>query len=209
LKREHQGFALAYRSVLDALGGAAAAAEVLRRCGGRPRLAARTLVDATEAASGTAAIVVFFDLGLDDSCNEGAVPAPPAPPPSKRQRTDPKQVRIRHVLLKHRDCKNPVDKVRSRAVTRSRAEAERLLRKVLEECEADPKRRSAIFAQRCRELSECQSSLRGGDLAGDLAWVQKGKMGASFEAAAFALHVGQLSDIVDSDLGIHILWRTA
>jgi peptidyl-prolyl cis-trans isomerase NIMA-interacting 1 len=34
-------------------------------------------------------------------------------------------------------------------------------------------------------------------------------MQKSFEDAAFALNVGDLSEIVDSDSGIHIILRTA
>merc|ERR1712187_535164 len=97
------------------------------------------------------------------------------------------------------------DKVRNKVVSRSRAEAERLLRAVLQECEKDPKRRAAVFAQRCRELSECQSSLRGGDMTGDLSWVRRGKMGTTFDEAAFASRIGQLSDLVDSDAGVHLI----
>ena len=35
----------------------------------------------------------------------------------------------------------------------------------------------------------------------------RGQMQAPFEEAAFALGVGQMSDIVDTDSGIHIIWR--
>jgi NIMA-interacting peptidyl-prolyl cis-trans isomerase 1 len=36
-----------------------------------------------------------------------------------------------------------------------------------------------------------------------------GMMQKSFEDAAFALNVGEMSEIVDSDSGIHIILRTA
>uniref|UniRef100_A0A7S1LI91 Peptidyl-prolyl cis-trans isomerase n=1 Tax=Alexandrium catenella TaxID=2925 RepID=A0A7S1LI91_ALECA len=114
---------------------------------------------------------------------------------------------MRHIVLKHRECKSTVDKVRNRQVKRSRGEAERQLRAVLEECEGDPKRRA--FTLRCKELSECTSCLSAGDLAGDLGWVKPGKFGQAFDAAAFPLQVGQLSDLVDSELGIHIIMRVA
>merc|ERR1719421_1796090 len=128
----------------------------------------------------------------------------------KKQRVEqatPSQVRLRHILLKHRDCKSTVDKVRNKQVKRSRGEAERMLRAVLEECEADPKK--SAFSQRAREMSECQSCLKTGDLVGDLGWVKPGKHGQAFDAAAFLLQVGQLSDLVDSDQGIHIILRSA
>jgi peptidyl-prolyl cis-trans isomerase NIMA-interacting 1 len=34
-------------------------------------------------------------------------------------------------------------------------------------------------------------------------------MQKAFEDASFALHVGEMSEIVDSDSGIHIILRTA
>merc|ERR1712151_83968 len=118
-----------------------------------------------------------------------------------------------HILLKHRECKSTTDKVRNKQVKRSRGEAERLLRAVLEECEVDPKKCAQAFTQRCREISECTTSLTTGELAGDLGWVKPGKneqkFGPSFDQAAFALQVGQLSALIDSDQGIHILIRAA
>ena len=37
----------------------------------------------------------------------------------------------------------------------------------------------------------------------------RGAMQKSFEDASFALNIGELSDIVDSDSGIHVLLRIA
>lgn len=49
------------------------------------------------------------------------------------------------------------------------------------------------------------SGTRGGDLGN----FERGMMQKPFEDAAFALNVGQLSDVVDSDSGVHIILRTA
>merc|ERR1719221_2580160 len=136
---------------------------------------------------GLGSIVAFFDK----------VQAPDAPPPKRARLEQPSQVRLRHILLKHRECKSTADKVRNKQVRRTRGEAERLLRAVLEECEAASTAKG-VFTQRCRELSECLSCLTAGDLAGDLGWVKPGKFSPAFDAAAFMLQVGQLSDLVDS-----------
>merc|ERR1711877_107741 len=84
------------------------------------------------------------------------------PAPKKPKSATPSQVRIRHILLKHRECKSTSDKVRNKQVKRTRGEAERLLRAVLEECEGDKEHKN--FTQKCRDLSECQSCLKAGDL---------------------------------------------
>merc|ERR1712183_789987 len=150
-------------------------------------------------------IVAFIDGTEESSASPAAKKA--------RKSEQPSQVRLRHILLKHRECKSTTDKVRNKQVKRSRGEAERLLRAVLEECEVDPKKCAQAFTQRCRELSECTTCLTTGELAGDLGWVKPGKneqkFGPSFDSAAFALSIGQLSDLIDSDQGIHILIRAA
>mmetsp|Transcript_82637 Transcript_82637/g.129075 ORF Transcript_82637/g.129075 Transcript_82637/m.129075 type:complete len:553 (-) Transcript_82637:21-1679(-) len=205
LESKHRGFAFVCRALYNAIGRAVAVSTVFRRSAGRPRMASGALVDAAVqwlgqvGDLGLGSIVVSFDRLEDDGDR-----------PAKKQRVEqaaPSQVRLRHILLKHRECKSTVDKVRNKQVKRSRGEAERMLRAVLEECVADQKK--STFSQRAREMSECQSCLKTGDLSGDLGWVKPGKHGQAFDAAAFSLQVGQLSDLVDSDQGIHIILRSA
>merc|ERR1719291_249729 len=156
---------------------------------------------------GLGSVVGFFE-GLEPSGGSAGSAASAA----KRRKTEtPSQARFRHILLKHKECKSIVDKVRNKQVKRTRGEAERILRAVLEECEADPAKCTKVFTQRCRELSECTTSLTAGELAGDLGWMKPGKneakFGPNFDTVVFALQIGQLSDLIDSDQGIHILLR--
>lgn len=203
LQHKHHGFAFICRALYNAIGRSVAVSTVFKRSAGRPRMASGALVDAAVqwlgqvGDLGLGSIVVFFDR----------VEAPDTPPHKKARKEEPSQVRLRHILLKHRECKSTIDKVRNKQVKRTRGEAERTLRAVLEECEGDPERRA--FTTRCKELSECQSCLKAGDLVGDLGWVKPGKYGQAFDDAAFSLQVGQMSDLVDSDQGIHIIMRTA
>jgi len=207
LQPSHQGIALVCRALYDAIGRSVAVSTVFRRSRSRPRMASGALVDAAVqwlgevGCLGLGSIVVLFD-----QVDAPDTPVADAPAP-KRAKTEQQKARLRHILLKHRECKSTVDKVRNRQVKRTRGEAERILRAVLEECESDPRRRA--FTQRCRELSECTSCLTAGELAGDLGWVKPGKFGPAFDAAAFLLQVGQLSDLVDSEQGIHIVMRVA
>lgn len=53
-------------------------------------------------------------------------------------------------------------------------------------------------------MEDC-SAKRGGDLGR----FTRGKMTPPFEAASFALKVGELSDLVESDSGIHVILRIA
>merc|ERR1712100_445963 len=59
------------------------------------------------------------------------------------------------------------------------------------------------FAQKAFERSDCGSYRKGGDLG---VW-GRGQMQAPFEEATYALKVGQMSGIVDTDSGVHVILR--
>jgi parvulin-like peptidyl-prolyl isomerase len=58
------------------------------------------------------------------------------------------------------------------------------------------------FATLAKELSQDSASKESG---GDLGWFPKGMMLPEFETAAFSLPVGQLSEIIQSQAGFHII----
>lgn len=62
-----------------------------------------------------------------------------------------------------------------------------------------------LFERLAKEESDCSSAKRGGDLGP----FTRGKMTRSFEKAAFALKIGELSDLVESDSGVHVILRIA
>lgn len=87
------------------------------------------------------------------------------------------QRKVRHILLKDDEAK-----------------AEELLAKL---------KAGEDFATLAKENSEDVGSAKQG---GDLGWIEKGVMDPAFEEAAFALNAkGDISDVVKSDFGYHII----
>ncbi|XP_016954587.1 putative peptidyl-prolyl cis-trans isomerase dodo [Drosophila biarmipes] len=112
----------------------------------------------------------------------------------------PDEVQCLHLLVKHKGSRRP-SSWREANITRTKEEAQLLLEvyrnKIVNQ--------EATFDELARSYSDCSSAKRGGDLGK----FGRGQMQASFEEAAFKLNVGQLSGIVDSDSGLHIILRKA
>ncbi|CAI2383254.1 unnamed protein product [Moneuplotes crassus] len=109
------------------------------------------------------------------------------------------EIRVKHILQKHTLSRNPHDSYRDKPITRSKEEAIENIEKIRDAIINDGK----SFADIASEISECRSAANGGDLG----FFGRGMMQKEFEDAAFALSVGEISGLVDSDSGIHIILR--
>ena len=117
-------------------------------------------------------------------------------------------VRCLHLLIKHSGSRNPISRRTGAAITRSRAEAEEELQQLLQQLQQlqhDQQQLQQTFAALAQQHSDCGSFSRGGDLG----FFTRGQMQQPFEAAAFNLNVGELSSIVHTDSGVHIILRIA
>jgi len=95
----------------------------------------------------------------------------------------PEQVRASHILFKTEG--------KDEAVVRATAE------KVLQEVKA-----GGDFAELAKKYSEDEQSAKQG---GDLDYFARGKMVPEFDQAAFSLEPGQVSDLVKTQFGFHII----
>jgi peptidyl-prolyl cis-trans isomerase C len=101
----------------------------------------------------------------------------------------PERIRARHILIELKPAALPAE------VSNAYARAQALRRRVME---GEP------FATVAAQESSCPSRTRGGDLD----YFTRGQMDPAFEAAAFALERNEISDIVKTQFGYHIIQLT-
>lgn len=58
------------------------------------------------------------------------------------------------------------------------------------------------------ELAKLHSDDSSHDRGGDLGWFKPGQMQKPFEDAAYSLQVGEISDVISTDSGVHLILRT-
>ncbi|KAI9888882.1 MAG: protein kinase ssp1 [Vezdaea aestivalis] len=110
------------------------------------------------------------------------------------------KIRAAHLLIKHAESRRP-SSWRQAEITRSKAEA----RTILEAHQRKIESGEARLGDLARQESDCSSARKDGDLGS----FGRGDMQKEFEEAAFALEVGQVSGIVETASGLHLIERLA
>ncbi|MGC2245980.1 MAG: peptidyl-prolyl cis-trans isomerase [Terriglobales bacterium] len=104
----------------------------------------------------------------------------------------PEQVKVRHILIKT-PLPEPGQKEDEKAVAAARAKAEDILKQV---------KAGGDFAKLAEKYSEDPGSAKEG---GELGWIGRGRTVPEFEKVAFALPKGEISGLVKSSYGFHII----
>jgi peptidyl-prolyl cis-trans isomerase C len=98
----------------------------------------------------------------------------------------PEEVRASHILIKVAPSATPEEKAAARE------KAESVLKKL---------REGGDFATLAAEYSDGPTKVKGGDLG----FFKRGQMVKEFEDAAFGMQPGQISDVVETQFGYHII----
>merc|ERR1712217_236718 len=173
-------------------------------------------------------VAIFF---RPSKATEDAVKAAEAfanQPAAKKAKTSAGtgSIRLRHIMIRHKNSSSAQDVVRNKLVTRSETEAETIARGALRELMQEVTKSapglkkatvaisqpSPAFMKLCRDLSECSTAKNGGGMLGDLGWLSEDQLkryGASFLEISKGLQVGQWSDLVRTENGVHILQKIA
>ena len=145
----------------------------------------------------------YVNTHTNETCWE--VPTKPASPAKKRKAEDAEkkeQVQCLHILRKHSGSRRP-SSWREEEITQSKEDAIRQITEFRTQLLQRQDDMETLFRSIASKESDCSSAKSGGDLG----MFGRGAMQKTFEAASFALNVGELSDLVDSDSGIHIIFR--
>ncbi|RLB50265.1 MAG: parvulin peptidyl-prolyl isomerase [Deltaproteobacteria bacterium] len=102
------------------------------------------------------------------------------------------QVRASHILLMYSGSSRS-------SAARSKAEAETQIAELKASIDA-----GGDFAALAQEHSDCPSGKSGGDLGS----FGRGQMVKAFEDSAFGMNVGDVSGVIETDFGYHIITRT-
>ena len=104
----------------------------------------------------------------------------------------PERVRVRHILI-NMPPPGADGKPDQKAVDEARAKAADILKQV---------KAGGNFAELAKKYSQDPGSAANG---GELPWAQRGGFVAEFEKVAFSLNPGQISDVVQTSFGFHII----
>ncbi|KAM5351067.1 hypothetical protein ACJ41O_003790 [Fusarium nematophilum] len=108
------------------------------------------------------------------------------------------KIRAAHLLVKHRESRRP-SSWREAEISRTKDEAFQ----IIESHEAKIKSGAVTLGELALTESDCSSARKRGDLG----YFGKGDMQKEFEDAAFSLQPGQMSGVVETASGLHLIER--
>lgn len=128
--------------------------------------------------------------------------------PLKPSKSGKPKIRASHILIKH--CNSVRTKSwrdrRGRYIKKRTVEAAiTILQRLRDEIKGFHGVDCEKFSKIARTFSDCPTA----EFSGDVGTFPRGRMQPAFEEAAWDLEIGELSRIVHTDSGVHIVLRTA
>ncbi|CAF9927148.1 MAG: protein kinase ssp1 [Gomphillus americanus] len=108
------------------------------------------------------------------------------------------KIRAAHLLIKHKDSRRP-SSWREQNIRRTKQEAISILLGHEQRIRSG----QTTLAELATKESDCSSARKGGDLG----YFGHGQMQKEFEDAAFALEKGEMSHVVETASGVHLIER--
>lgn len=108
------------------------------------------------------------------------------------------QVRVAHILIKHQGSRRP-SSWRNPNITRSKDEAIQTAENLKQVITSGQKTLG--------DLAVTESDDNSASKRGDLGFFDRGQMQKAFEDAAFALKVGEISGVIETASGVHLIER--
>lgn len=168
-----------------------------------PRTPDPTATQAAPLPPASAAVSPPIASAPTGSTRKPAIPGDAPPPgetanaskPAVTEAEPPSRISARHVLVQWMGCDRA-----SKSVLRTREQALVLIQ--------DVQRRAKAGEDLGRLAVEYSDEPNAGARGGSLGRFSRGQMVGAFETAVFKLKVGELSDIVETPFGFHIIQRT-
>ncbi|KAK6507554.1 protein kinase ssp1 [Arthrobotrys musiformis] len=110
------------------------------------------------------------------------------------------KIRAAHLLVKHKDSRRP-SSWKDADITRTKEDA----RAIIQGYEQKIKAGDIKLSELAKTESDCSSARKGGDLG----FFGRGDMQKEFEDAAFGLNPGEMSGVVETASGLHLIERTS
>ncbi|KAI8452923.1 hypothetical protein BY996DRAFT_7193785, partial [Phakopsora pachyrhizi] len=118
------------------------------------------------------------------------------------------KVRKSHLLIKHIGSRRP-SSWKEEKITRPKEEAIEILKSYKSELQAlNGEETREEFLKRFSELANQNSDCSSHSNGGDLGQFGRGQMQRPFEDASFGLKLYEMSKIVETDSGVHLILRT-
>jgi len=107
-------------------------------------------------------------------------------------------VRCAHLLVKHEGSRRP-SSWRESEITRTKNDA----LSSISEYKSSIRVGETTLETLASKMSDCSSARKKGDLG----YFGRGEMQEAFESAAYSLKVGEMSDVIETESGLHLIKR--